>query len=334
MTASAPGTGHRYTSVRPSRGLTGLLIVLTGLVGWSIHDFVVPTSSQGEPGAAVPSEATIAWPEEVYVPTGEYLDFADRPAIRSGENVRTDASGLPEVLEPGGWSHNPVTIAQAGLQDHALFLRTNQPRSRDRAIAAAEWLVEEQETSGAWNFDFSWHVGGHGESLKPPWASSLAQGQAISLLVRAHDLTGERRFLRAAGNAVGPLKRRSGEGGLRTEVLGLTVFEEYPTRTPSVVLDGHLMTLLGLYDLARHDRRANELWQGGMEDLPQLLPLYDVGGHPAYHLAHVTRGPRPVEPASPLYRRLDAVVLNALHDAAPHPALSYFRDLWRSPQAP
>ena len=55
------------------------------------------------------------------------------------------------------------------------------------------------------------------------------------------------------------------------------MFEEYPSERPSLPLNGHLQTLLGLYDLSDVSPQARRCSSGAPTRLCAVLPQYDCG---------------------------------------------------------
>src|SRR5205823_4361220 len=138
--------------------------------------------------------------------------------------------------------------------------------------------------TGAWPYHFDFWVGGMGVTLRQPWPSAMAQGEAISLLTRLGHVTGDRRFARAARRALAPLARPVWAGGVLAHLGDHPFFEEYPTNPPSFALNGFMFTLVGLYDLGQDSPAARRLFLVGMRTLEANLHLYDTGGISAYHL--------------------------------------------------
>ncbi len=199
-------------------------------------------------------------------------------------NIKLGLDGVPIVKYPSGWENNPTTTAQWGLQelDYSIHGRKEH---RVLALRAADWLVKTQQHDGAWVYAFA-DVNTDGQVLTPPWRSALAQGNAMSLLVRIWQVTGQSRYLSAAKRAVAPLQVDTATGGLRATLNGGTIFEEYPTLAPPQhVLNGFLFTLIGLHDLAATgDRPAGRLYDEGRTTLEANLGRWDQGGLPAYDL--------------------------------------------------
>lgn len=303
-----------------------LLVVALGLTAVALRPLLAGPPADPE----VAAQEAVPFPDEPYRTTGPYLAFADRPDVTDADDVRLDADGIPLVRRNGHWAHNPVTIAQHGLQAYGRWLRS--PRDHEqRAIVerTAGWLVREQDSRGAWYVRYDWTVDNHGGRLRAPWVSGIVQGQAISLLLRAHRLGPDPEYLRTARRALRPLLRPVSRGGVQARVRGNLVLEDEPTRVPSALLDGWLQALIGVYDASTRFPEARELFSEAIGALPRLLPLYDVDGRPAYHLAHITASSPHASLAPPLFQRIDVAALSALHDVAPHPVIARYRDRWR-----
>jgi hypothetical protein len=160
-----------------------------------------------------------------------------------------------------------------------------------------------------WNhhFDFEYR-----SPLKAPWYSALAQGQGLSVLVRAHRDTGEARFLDAAERAFLSFTRGTEEGGvLHRDAAGRTWLEEYIVQPPTHILNGFLWAAWGIYDyhLCTGHARARALWEESVETLKQTLPSYDTGFWSLYE--HSGTAIRMI--ASQFYHGLHIVQLRIMH---------------------
>ena len=112
-----------------------------------------------------------------------------------------DKNGIPMLNYRGhiGLQYNPIAIAQYGLGNYNLWCDTKDDSRYNKFIKSANWLVNnlEQNVHNLWvwmhHFDFEYR-----DILKAPWYSGLAQGQGISVLLRAYketnDHTGVWRF--------------------------------------------------------------------------------------------------------------------------------------------
>jgi D-glucuronyl C5-epimerase C-terminus len=261
--------------------------------------------------------------EAGYSRSGEYLGLGG-VVYPSTFHIQPDGS---VVVDYGGFEAiNPTTTAQVGLSRHGVWVRTGDRRALADARRAARWLVRAQAPDGGWRYEFPWQVADV-ELLQPGWMSAIAQGQAISLLTRLHVVTGRRAFLRAARRAVRPFRIGVRRGGVRRRAFGGPWFEEYPTTAgPSLVLNGAMFGLLGLYDVAPYNRAAARLFERGMDVLGGALPAYDLpGGWSLYAIA--TEHGRPWVAPVP-YHRWHVTLLRVLDSLRPDRRLRVFADRW------
>ena len=165
---------------------------------------------------------------------------------------------------------------------------------------AANWLVLNQDSSsGGWPIAVTRSLADGALTLAPGWYSAMAQGQAMSLLVRAYIRTGNSKYLDAALRATHLFSVPAADGGVLARFMGeYAWYEEYPTTPSCYVLNGFIYSLIGLYDLkmiatGAHQQPANKLYQDGIRSLKALLPLYDTGSGSIYDLRHFTLGVAP-----------------------------------------
>jgi len=164
-------------------------------------------------------------------------------------------------------------------------------------LDAADWFMDNQDDNGGWPSQVTFNRGskkypGAGE-VAPGWYGAMCQGQAISVLVRAHLSTGDSSYLEAATRAAKIFGKSTSEEGVAATVLGHVWYQEYPTHPASHILNGFMYGLLGLWDLAsvkgfNQKSIANDLYRKGMESLLTLLPLFDSGSGTFYDLRHLT----------------------------------------------
>src|ERR1700686_879290 len=128
-----------------------------------------------------------------------------------------DSAGIPMLNYHGriGLQYNPIAIAQWGLGNYNLSCQTRSEERERKFLAAGDWLCQhlEQNSFGVWvwHHHFDWE---YRSPLKAPWHSALAQGQGISLLVRAYRETGAAAYLEAAERAFNTFLKSSEEGGV------------------------------------------------------------------------------------------------------------------------
>ncbi len=142
-----------------------------------------------------------------------YMLFAEKADYKG----HYDASGVPQLDYHGhiGLQYNPIAIAQYGLGNYNLWRRNSDPDRKKKFFLIADWLASHLEPNSkgiyVWNHHFNWE---YRDSLRAPWYSALAQGQGISVLVRAHKESGDARYLDAARAAFTAFQRPIEEGGV------------------------------------------------------------------------------------------------------------------------
>lgn len=226
----------------------------------------------------------------------------------------TDEAGVPLLHYHGqvGLQYNPIAIAQWGLGNYNLWRLVRSRAHFDRFVRAAEWLAENAEPNAygfpVWmhRFDFEYRTG-----LKAPWYSGLAQGQGISLLVRAAAETGEAVYLERAAEALHSLLLDTGRGGVGHEDgNGDWWIEEYLVDPPSHILNGFIWASWGPFDywLATGDENAKELFGKTVQTIAANLHRYDTGYWSTYEFPWK---PMPML-ASPFYHRLHIAQLSVM----------------------
>ncbi len=243
-----------------------------------------------------------------------------------------DDSGIPMLDYHGqvGLQYNPIAIAQYGLGNYNLFIQEKSEGRRKKFLVAADWLVAnlEQNAHGVWvwNHHFDWE---YRDTLKAPWYSGLAQGQGISLLVRAHSATQNSQYDEAARRAFESFQRSVEQGGvLFTDSRGDVWIEEYLVDPPTHILNGMIWALWGVRDyfLATGDPSAQQLFNYGVHTLIRNLASYDLGFWSLYEQS----GTRLKMVASPFYHRLHIVQLRIMHRLTGAAIFREYAELWKS----
>ena len=259
---------------------------------------------------------------------GEYYMLFAEKADYSGP---CDARGIPQLDYHGhiGPQYNPIAIAQYGLGNYNFWRRSAGPARKRKFFLVADWLVAhlEQNPRGlaVWNHHFNWE---YRDTLNAPWYSGLAQGQGISLLVRAHNDSGESRYLDAAQRAFAGFQHSIEEGGVSfTDECGDLWFEEYIVSPPTHILNGFIWALWGVRDyfLATHDPSAKELFSRGVRTLLHNLDRYDLGFWSLYEQS----GTRLPMVASPFYHQLHIVQLRVMHRLTGEEKFAEVADRWQ-----
>ena len=241
-----------------------------------------------------------------------------------------DAAGVPMLDYRGaiGLQYNPIAIAQWGLANYNRFCETADATRLQRTLKAADWLADnlEQNPHGlwVWNHHFDWE---YRNTLKAPWYSGLAQGQGVSLLLRAHAQTRCAKYRQAAEQAFASLTQPIVEGGVLFEDDEQDLWiEEYLVDPPTHILNGFMWALWGVFDfwLAREDAAAKQIFERGIQTLLHNLPRFDTG----YWSLYEQSGARLKMLASPFYHRLHIVQLRVMASLTGDGRFAEFAERW------
>ena len=243
-----------------------------------------------------------------------------------------DSRGIPMLDYRGviGLQYNPIAIAQYGLGNYNIWLRTADPERRRKFLLIADWMAGHLERNHAnlwlWMHKFDWE---YRETLRKPWYSALAQGQGVSLLVRAYQETGEGRYMEAANQAFDSFKVGVRDGGVTyVDAEGRTWFEEYIVWPPTHILNGFLWASWGVYDyaLATNDSAARELFDRAVLTLSSALSSFDTGFWSLYERS----GTLLPMLASKFYHALHIVQLRVMFMLTGDPLFARFAERWET----
>ena len=228
----------------------------------------------------------------------------------------------PKILVPqyhvdsGEKMYFSIGVFQYGLASYDLFIKTSEDIYRNKLMACADWAVDNQQEDGGWDA-FSYKNPEH------PY-SAMAQGEGISLLIRAHILTQNDKYLNALHKAKLFMLKPIEDGGT-TEYDGEDVlFYEY-TACP-VILNGWIFSLWGLYDYCKYlnDEEARKVLDATLLTLKNRLADFDAGYWSKYD------GGKRV--CSPFYHKLHIAQLRTMYDLFGDSIYKQIADKWEEYQ--
>lgn len=258
--------------------------------------------------------------------TGPYLDFAAWPSFAPGQSTVgatvLGAEGVPQVDYAWGAEDNPVTVCHWALQRWSWWLQTHDRTYLDQALLGADWLVDHQVDG---RFEYRFDITAGGTPMTAPWISAMAQGEGISLLVRAYSATGDPRYLQTAEAALAPFHRDFAQGGVLAYWDGEPWYEEYPGAAPTHVLNGFEFALIGLHDLADRSADARQLFAQGIVSLSHRIAAFDTPAARSQYYAALGSAHSVV--AAP-YPHVDAVLTQQLATITGDPTLAAWAARW------
>jgi len=201
----------------------------------------------------------------------------------------------------GKYHLHPLELAQYSLACWLAWRKTDDSIWVNKAILHCDWLVENQENDGSWRIE---HKNPKYSDLPSPWPSGMAQGLAISSLLRAYRYTGEDKYLKCAKKACDFLEVDVGHCGVKREFDDIFIYEEYPREQLNGVLNGYISAVLALYELAQTDSDFQDIYLKNIQNLKKILPKFDSGFWTYYALDGVL--------SSGFYHRYVIIQLKAL----------------------
>lgn len=247
-----------------------------------------------------------------------YTDLSSRTL---NDAVSLDRNGVVMVNYQNVYSsalstleYNPSAIASFALRQYHLNCLDSDKHSLDFFWNQINWLVTNQTEQGIFPHNYSMRHNGH--QLVSGWGSALTQGFAISALVRAYNVSNDKRYLNAAILALQPFETDVEDNGIRTDNEFGVWYEEYPSKEGSDhVLNGFLFGLYGLHDLYKFldNDKAERLFSDGVHSVKQTLPLFANDYWSKYSLSQKSTLKNHFNLGSPSYQKLHADQLRVLY---------------------
>ena len=226
-----------------------------------------------------------------------------------------DDRGIPMLNYHGdiGLQYNPIAISQWGLGNYNLWLDSKNKQRYNNFIKSADWLVDNLEKNNfgvnVWTHKFNWV---YKENLIDPWYSGLAQGQGLSVLVRAFKETNNSKYLEISEYIYDSFLKNINEGGVTAIDNNKNLWiEEYIVSKPTHILNGFVWGLWGIYDywLLTKNNDIKAMFDKYVKTLEANIDRYDIGYWSLYELSGLKIRMR----ASLFYHRLHIVQLKILY---------------------
>jgi hypothetical protein len=205
--------------------------------------------------------------------------------FKEDNGIRVNSDGLLEVFYgEDGWHRNFTTVAQLALACYDDYIRNKNPKSEQLFWTQVKDLCShynEIDNMAAYPYSMPWKI----FSLPAGWYSGLAQGQVLSVLVRAFVLSNDDYYLDVAQKVADFMFRPVQEGGVFTYTPeGYEWIEEYPTNPPSYVWNGHVFAIMGLIDFnkIRCSEKVSEHIDNLIMSVKNTIEIYDTGSQVHY----------------------------------------------------
>ncbi len=195
------------------------------------------------------------------------------------------------------WLH-PTKSAHHALAHYERYLAEGRAEDREELLRVAEALVRgavrQADGTATWPYHATFFP-----DQRAPWLSAMGQGQAIAVLCRAWEESGDERFLATARSALGVFLKEIANGGVRcVDPRRGVFFEEYAffeEGRQHHTLNGMMAALFGVYDLWKvtGDELPRRVFDEGVATIRGNLMAYHFPFCSSYDLRH-EHGQRPL----------------------------------------
>ena len=228
-----------------------------------------------------------------------------------------------------GLQGSPHAVSQHALKLYNEFTETANESAKTLFFNNVDWLVNTEMLKhngsfSVYEYSFPWKIGNN--TVEAPWRNAMVGGEALSPLVKAFQLSGNKTYLDTAKKILNSFYIDVKDGGVtyKTPNSGWW-YEEYASNNSTKeyrVLNGMIHALLGIneYFKMTSDSSAKFLFDQGILALKNDLPKYDNNGTSYYD--------RLGWPANSFYESLHAIQLKQLYDMTHEPIFKTFYDRW------
>jgi len=255
-----------------------------------------------------------------------YFLFEENPAKLNRLITGFDDNGIPVNsayidVENASQHYYPISIGQYALAVFNTYIQSKSEEKLKHFLRIADWFYSNKIDDERLGVFWLTEIPKPEYNISAPWKSAFTQSRAISVLLRAWQSTGEIKYLSAATSSLIPFKYDITDGGVSAFTKHGKFFEEYVASQPTMVLDGHLFSLLGLYDFYRavnsdideqNNILAEDLFNQGVESVLKWLDEYDMGYWLRFNMCEMEHYPK-VDPCTIGYLRLIIIQLKLLY---------------------
>ena len=222
-----------------------------------------------------------------------YFQFEDKKKKLNRLIHSFDENGVPINktyidVENGQPHYYPISIGQYGLAIFHTWLKSKEKNKNKQFLNIADWFVENQTNDENLGAYWLTNVPKPEFHVTQPWKSAFSQSRAISILLRAWQITKEPKYANTASKALLPFTFSIYDGGVAADFdSDKAFFEEYVAEKPTRVLDGAIFSMFGIMDYARvsknpdfplvKDDLTEDLIKKGINGLKYWLPKFDMG---------------------------------------------------------
>lgn len=255
---------------------------------------------------------------------GDYYFVFKEKRVSAGKDQalinKFDENGIPINktyidVQDKDYVYFPISIGQMGLAVFNTYLQTKTKADNQRFLKFAEWFYSNADVSDELGARWLTDVKLPAYHSPENWQSAFSQSRGISILLRGYQLTGKKEFADMAEQALISFTKPVSEGGVTSFTQWGPFYEEYTSSVPTLVLNGKIFALCGLYDFVRvfpENKLARKLFDDGIETLKNVIAEFDMGFWSRYNLCNAPWYPE-IDPSTIQYQKLHITQLKMLY---------------------
>jgi hypothetical protein len=182
-----------------------------------------------------------------------------------------------------GENRNPVVAGQYALQFYNEFKQNGNKTAKQYVVNNADWFIENKENRENYSiylYDFPWP---YYNMPAGEWTDAMAQTRMMMVLIRAHEITGDEKYLNEAGTLLEALYVDVKDGGVTHKSENGWWYEHFahPDGDNPRVLNAHLRVLIELDEYIKYtqSKSAQFLFDKGLEAAINEIQYYDLNGY-------------------------------------------------------
>ncbi|MDY0315506.1 MAG: D-glucuronyl C5-epimerase family protein [Bacteroidales bacterium] len=231
---------------------------------------------KGVDNSIVIDVGNISWDKNL----GAYYQDISQAIVHIDNKVfaALDENGIPYTIHGKNKNYPPIITIQYALMQYDFYIKgIEAEKAKAIFLNCVNWL--ENKTESLKNSLVIKEKYNPQYNIPEGWVSGMAQGQLLSVFLRAYQLLNDEKYLNLSHKVYNSFFLEYEEGGFRRiDKNGYLWFEEYPTKTPSYVLNGFIFSIFGVLDYYRltGNQEAKNIWDACVETLEANLHKYDV----------------------------------------------------------
>ena len=248
------------------------------------------------------------------------------PIYTKRPTIKLDTKGVLMYKIPytQNWDYYPIFMARYSIGNLELYLDAKEEKYLKVFFNQVNWLLNNLTDKGdfaVWEHNYKMPFY---ETFKTPWVHGLGQALGMTALLKAYQITNEKKYLNAAEKIMNSFDITIENGGVKyIDENKETWYEEYALTPAPRVLNGFITILFGLHEYHKvtNSKKAKELYEKGLKTVKNNLPKYEAGYWSIYDLLRKY-------PSTKSYHNLHIWQLSVLYELTKDKIFKEYQKKW------